>query len=303
MGSQFLSLTELGRNGALRWLGGTVIILFFWFIVGSFLAVPFFLFAGGDLTSTDVGGVLKGGDPFLLYVGTNISFLGIWLGVWLVVRFIHRRAFRTLITPAPTINWTRVAQGFGVWLVLVAVFQVIEFVIYPGRAQFTFDPPRWLFFLPFVLVLTPIQTSAEELLFRGYWMQGLGRLSKNFVLLCVLNGLLFALPHMLNPEVLANPDSTLLLFLNYFVTGSALALFTLRDNRLELALGAHASNNLFAGLIVNYADSALTIPAIFTNPVIDATFGLVSLLLITVAFYLIVFRILDRSHSPAQIPN
>lgn len=298
IGSQFLSLTERGKNGVLRWLGGTVVILFFWFIIGSFLALPFFVFAGGNLTGTDVTGILQEGDPFLVYIGTNVSFLGIWLGVWLVVRFIHHRAFRTLITPAPKMDWTRVAKGFAVWLVLVALFQVVEFVIYPQRAQFTFDPARWLYFLPFVLVLTPIQTSAEELLFRGYWMQGIGRLSKNFVILTVLNGILFALPHMLNPEVLANPDSTLLLFLNYFTTGAALALFTLRDNRLELALGAHASNNLFAALIVNYTDSALTVPAIFTNPVIDAGFGLVSLIIVSISFYFIVFRVLNRPRDP-----
>lgn len=293
MNNPFLELSNLGKNGAGRWIGGTVVILFFWLIVGSIFAVPFLLLSGGDLTSPTV----EGADPFLLYLGTNVSFLGIWIGVWLTVRFIHQRAFRTLVTPAPKISWTRVAQGFGVWLALVAVAQVIEFVIFPARAQFTFDPARWLFFLPFVLVLTPMQTTAEELLFRGYWLQGTGRLVKSTILLCILNGLLFGLPHMFNPEVLNNPDSTLLLFLNYFLTGAALAFYTLRDGRLELALGAHAANNLFAGLIVNYTDSALTTPAIFTNPVIDATYGLITLLVVSAAFYLIVVRVLARRES------
>jgi membrane protease YdiL (CAAX protease family) len=178
--------------------------------------------------------------------------------------------------------------------VLLALVQVVEFVIYPERAQSTFDPARWLFFLPFVLVLTPIQTSAEEFLFRGYWLQGTGRLTRNFVVLCVVNGFLFALPHMVNPEVIANPDSTLVLFLIYFITGGALALFTLLDNRLELALGAHAANNLFAGLVVNYADSPLTTPSFFTNPTLDAPFGLAALVVVCVSFYLIIFRLLDR---------
>ncbi len=295
MTNNFLALSNLGKNGAARWVGGTLLILFLWFIVGSIATLPFLFLSGMDFAT----GNLATGDPFWVYLAVNVSFPFIWLGVWLAVKFLHQRAFRTLITPAPKISWTRLAQGFGVWFVLIAIVQIVEFVIYPERAVLTFDPARWILFLPFVLVLTPIQTSAEEILFRGYWLQGIGRLTQNIVALCVVNGILFALPHMLNPEVVANPNSTLLLFLNYFVTGAALALYTLRDGRLELALGAHAANNLFAALVVNYQDSTLTTPAVYTNPVLDATFGLIALVLIAIAFYLIVFRFF-RGDSPTE---
>ncbi len=290
MGQQFLNLPSLGKNGALRWIGGTLIILFLWFIVGSIFSLPFFLISGMNFFTGD----LKTGDPFWIYLGVSVGFLFIWIGLWLVMRFIHQRAFRTLTTPAPKINWTRLAQGFGVWLALVVLAQIVEFVIYPERAQFTFDPAKWFFFLPFVLILTPIQTSAEELLFRGYWLQGVGRRTKNVIVLCLVNGILFALPHMLNPEVTANPGSALLFFFIYAITGAAFALFTLRDNGLELALGAHAANNLF-GLVINYQDSALTIPSLITTPTLDAPFGLVALIVICIAFYFIVFRVLDRT--------
>ncbi len=290
MTNKFLALSNLGKNGAARWLGGTLLILFLWFVVGSIFTLPFLFLSGANLLS----GKLEGGDPFWIYLAVSASFPFIWLGVWLAVRFLHQRAFRTIITPAPKISWTRLAQGFGVWFGLIALVQIAEFVMYPARAQYTFNLEKWIFFLPFVLILTPIQTSAEELLFRGYWLQGVGRLTQNVIILCVVNGMLFALPHMLNPEVTGNPNDAALLFLNYFATGAALAFFTLHDNRLELALGAHAANNLFAGLVVNYQDSSLTTPAFFTNPVLDATFGLIALVVISIAFYFIVFRVLDR---------
>lgn len=289
MGNRFLELATLGKNGALRWLGGTLLVIICWFIIGGILSIPF-LMIGGLGRSTN----LSETDPFWTYLGTNVTFFGIWLGLYLVIRFVHRRAFRTLVTPEPALSWTRLAQGFAVFIVLVALVQIAEFVVYPARLQWSFDPARWLVFLPFVLVLTPLQTTAEELLFRGYWLQGTGRLTQNVAILAVVNGILFALPHMLNPEVLNNPNDTLLLFANYFVTGVAFAVFTLRDQRLELALGAHAANNLFAALLVNYASSALTTPALITNPVLDAYFGLGSILVISVAFYFILFGWLDR---------
>lgn len=291
MGQSFLALSNLGKNGALRWVGGTLLILFLWLIVGSVATLPFLLLSGVNFLTGD----LSTGDPFWIYIAVSVSFPFIWLGVWLAVRFIHQRAFRTLITSAPKISWTRLAQGFGVWLVLGALAQVAEFLIYPDRAVVTFDASKWLFFAPFILILTPIQTSAEELLFRGYWLQGVGRITKNVIVLCLVNGILFALPHMLNPEVVSHPTDTLLLFLNYFLTGAMFALYTLRDNRLELTLGAHAANNLFAALVVNYSDSALTTPAIFTDPVLDAPFGLIAFIIISIVFYLVVFRVLGRS--------
>jgi hypothetical protein len=114
----------------------------------------------------------------------------------------------------------------------------------------------------------------------------------------VVNGILFGLPHMLNPEVLNHPENALLMFFNYSLTGAALALYTLRDNRLELALGAHAANNLFSALFVNYTDSPLTTPALFTNPAIDAPLGFVSLVIITTVFYLVIFRLPLFSPAP-----
>lgn len=290
--NQFLELSNLGKNGAGRWLGGTALVLFCWFVIGSIFAAPFLF-----LTGAAFSGDMRTGDALLNYIGLNVSFLGILLGLWLAIRFLHNRAFRTLITPKPKISWSRLGVGFGVWLVLIAIAQVLEFIIYPSRAQITFDAAEWLRFLPFILILTPIQTSAEELLFRGYWLQGTGRLTRNIIVLCVVNGILFGLPHMLNPEVLSNPNSVLLLFLNYFGTGAALAFLTLRDQRLELALGAHAANNMFAALAVNYADSALPTPAIITSSVIDAPFGLGALVVLSVAFYFIVFRLIDRNKT------
>lgn len=296
MGARFLDLSNLGKNGALRWIFGSFLILFFWQIIGSFLGLPFLFWAGYVTEGNAAGAIvamtdLKRGDPFWNYVGLNLTFIGLWIGLWIVVRFLHHRKMITLVTPALKLNWARLLTGFVLWLGLVVIAQVVEFGLHPERAIVTFEPVRWLLFLPFILILTPLQTTAEELLFRGYWLQGTGRLTRSVVLLCAANGIFFGLPHMLNPEVLSHPESTLLLFLSYFLTGAALAFYTLCDNRLELALGAHAANNLFSALFVNYTDSPLTTPALFTNPTIDAAFGLVSLFIIAIVFYFAAFRL------------
>ena len=75
---------------------------------------------------------------------------------------------------------------------------------------------------------------------------------------------------MLNPE--ANVNYPLLGFY-YFAFGFCLAFITLREGKLELALGAHAANNLFSVIIANYAITALPSPSLFTIKVLDAGFS------------------------------
>ena len=91
-------------------------------------------------------------------------------------------------------------------------------------------------------------TSAEELLFRGHLLQALGLRTRRTWLLVGISALVFGAMHMANTEVGAGPA---LIFTYYVGFGAFLALITLRDNRLELAIGAHAANNLFVALVVN----------------------------------------------------
>src|SRR5260221_3800 len=75
----------------------------------------------------------------------------------------------------------------------------------------------------------------------------------------------------------------------YFAFGVALALFTLRDNGLELALGIHAANNLFTALFANFKGSAVESPSIFTASGFTPWYSLVSTLIGLVVIYALFF--------------
>jgi membrane protease YdiL (CAAX protease family) len=69
------------------------------------------------------------------------------------------------------------------------------------RVHVLLEPKRFCFSCPSSWLLTSIQASAEELLFRGYLLQGTGLVTRRTVLLTVVNGVLFAVLHLSNPEV------------------------------------------------------------------------------------------------------
>jgi uncharacterized protein len=272
----YLALVHQGKNEWWRYAIALVVIAFFWIIIG---AVPLLVLGAGIFLDNDpatdldpVTGGIIGVNPILLFIALMLSFCCLLAGLYIAVRFVHQRRFVTLITPA-AVRWGRIGQAFGLWFLLAAVISVVEALLFRDRYQLTFDPVQFFIFLPFAVVLIPIQTSAEELLFRGYVLQSAGLRVRSLIALCLISGVAFMVPHLGNPEVTVN---IFLLPLFYFTFGVFLAYLSLKDNGLELALGIHAANNLFTGLFANYQGSALLTPAIFTAAEIDAVYNFVS---------------------------
>lgn len=272
----FLDIARQGRNQWWRYVAGVVFIFACW--------------TGGQVV-TDLPRVLNQADPAradpLQLTLLLLSFAPAVAGVWIVVRFVHGRPFRTLITPYERVEWKRIALGFGVWFAIAAVTGVVEAVLYPGRYQLNPEP---LSVLPFLLVaawLIPVQAGAEELFYRGYLLQGLGLLFRQPLLLAMLNGVLFALPHSSNPEVSGDFAKVLLI---YLLAGFFWSLITLRSGTLELAIGAHTANNLFTAVVANYQTSVLPSRPFFVINVIDANYQLVTLVAGMGLFYLFLAR-------------
>ena len=192
------------------------------------------------------------------------------------VRFIHKRNPISLITGEVRVSFKKIWLAAGMWTIIVVITTIVDSLVHPGSYELTFKWAEWFPFALAAIVLTPIQTSAEELLFRGYFLQGLGLLTKRKWILIIISGLIFAVPHFLNPEM---QYGFVLMGLFYFSFGAILTMITLKSNRLEYALGVHAANNLMTVLLANYKDSALPSPSIFTASVVDPVFNLVTFIL------------------------
>lgn len=278
---RYLALVQLGRNQWWRYAVGAMVLLFFWLVLGF---LPYTLLAReGSL------------EPLLDYLAVNFSIVMMLAGLILTMRLLHRRPLMSLVSPGREINWRRIAQGAAVWGVISLVAAGIEHVLYPDRYYLSFNADRFFVFALVALVLTPIQTTTEELVFRGYMMQGLALLVRRPAVVAALSGLIFTLPHLMNPEV---QHGALLIAASYFAIGLLLAVITLRDGRLELAIGVHASNNLLLALVANYEGSVLKTDSIFTARELDPGYSLVSLVVGSLVFYWLFFR---RRGAAAQI--
>lgn len=272
---RYLNLAQLGRNAWWRYAIGAPVIVFFWLVPGY---APYLLLVGAGIEP----------GPMLDFIAVNFSIFMMLAGLALVMKVLHGRRMLSLVTPAASVDWRRIGHGAAVWVAIAAAVAFIEHLLYPGRYFLSLDLGRFWAFVAAVLVLTPIQTTVEELVFRGYVMQGMGLLTRRPALIAVASSLVFTAPHLLNPEVHAH--GTLIMGANYFVIGLLLATITLRDGRLELAIGLHAVNNVFLALVANYEGSALMTESIFTARELDPVYSLVTLVIGTVAFHWWIFR-------------
>jgi len=311
---KYQDLARTGDTRPSRFVSSATVILYFYFFIGGLLAsIPliYVLITNWEamkdpILMTDVMGFLeKYVSPMPNYIFTNLSIYCMLLGVFIAVKFIHYRPFITLITTKPKMQWSRFFIGFLVYGALVLLGTLVDYFISPETYSVTFDASKFWIALPIILIMTPIQTATEELVFRGYVIQSFGLKIKNGIILSLLSGFLFTLPHLMNPEIYASNKlgvlPTICMILNYFVVGVALALVTIKTNSLELAMGAHAVNNLICFILVGYPDSVLPTNTVFSTTKFEPISGLISVIIVSIVFYYITSALLKPSLIPAGV--
>jgi membrane protease YdiL (CAAX protease family) len=276
MSNAFLSLADRGANQIWRYVV-TLLLIFLFLLIGSIPTVEVLRsqFPGSLEELANAGDpmplLVRAADPNLVVFLVLLPFAFALGGLWVGVRFVHGRPLRTLVTPRDRVSWKRIAFGGGVWALLQLLVTGISFAVDPDAVTFQLDPARFAVLLGISLVMLPIQTSFEEMAFRGYLMQALGRWFRSPIVPVLTTSVLFAAMHIANPEVKAFGWE--IMMPQYMIIGLLLALTTVLDESLEIALGVHAANNLLGVLLVTSPNGALPAPALFRttqeNPVAD----------------------------------
>ena len=290
-GRRFLNNAYEGENAFWRYATVISVVVLYWvmFAYYTVVATQAILTAFGihSLIAQMVGDAM----PFAIVIS--------WLTF--AMPALHERTWQSLINSESTINYRRVAQGFCVWGSQMVVWAALAIADNPNDYTFSVSW-NWPLLLFLAVLLVPIQTSAEELLFRGYLMQGLRLITKQKIWLIAITGMAFAIPHFGNPEMARG--AFIWGALDYFTWGVLFAAITLKDNGLELALGMHAANNLFLYLFVTTPDAVVTTPALFLYETqIDPSFGFLGLLIDGAIFYAVFFGGIPRKRMGDRALN
>ena len=219
---------------------------------------------------------------FLLMIPSLITVPGIWL----VVVKLHELSFKTIVTTRKKIDYNKIIFSFLVWAAVVTTFFIIGYFITPENYELNFKLKEFLILSVIAILLVPVQTTVEELVFRGYLMQGFGGLFNSRLLALFFTSIIFGLLHLANPEVAALGNLILIQYLGY---GFTLGIMTLMDDGLELAIGSHAANNLVIILLATSSWTVVETESIFrdlTDPeMITPAYLLVPLIIFPIILY------------------
>jgi hypothetical protein len=290
----YVEAARWGKYRGWRYVLGLVVILFAWLVVGTGASVLVAFAFSGQPDYYVLG-------PFGKFLFVMVGFPVFLAGVLIAVTLIHRRHPLTLITARERIDWRRIGQGFVAWSVPVCLIGVLgQYLFYPDSFSFNFDLATFALFVPLALVFTAIQTTTEELFYRGYIVQGASMISTNRVFLALVAAVVFTLPHLLNPEVSAG--GWLTVFSNYFlVPGLLWTVVSLIDGTTELAIGVHFANNIIGNLLINRDGSALPTPALFKISEFHATYVALSVLVVIPVFLAIAYKVFKRDEASEPV--
>ena len=240
-----------GNNQWYHWIFTLILVFFGWQIIGVFPLSGVAFSYSSDMNefanAAQNNFMSLGIDKNLFLFLIIISFISGLLTLILGVKYIHRRTFKSLVTSRNLIDWKRFWFAFFTWGIIAIILTIVGIFMSPENYIWNFKPIPFFTLLAVSFLFLPFQTTFEELLFRGYLMQGIGTVVKNRWFPLIFTSVCFGLLHGANPEV-EKLGAISMVF--YIGTGFFYGIITLMDEGTELALGLHAINNIIAAFFV-----------------------------------------------------
>jgi uncharacterized protein len=261
-----------GMNELWRYLVGILIVFCFYFLGQLPLyGFVFWKFSSDSSLGEEALAQFESNLDFeMLGLNKNIGFLLLILmfgfamfGLYLVIRYVHKKELLSYITTKANVDYKKILFGFGLWMIISVLLEAVSYLLSPETYSFRWIPESFIPLLLISLVFLPVQTSFEELFFRGYIMQGIAFFAQNKWLPILLSSIFFGFVHGTNPEVAKYGFWTMQMY--YIVAGLFLALITVLDDGLELALGVHAATNIFGATLFTYEGSVLQTDSLFIS--------------------------------------
>jgi membrane protease YdiL (CAAX protease family) len=247
---------QLYRDGAgpktnlPRLLAGVVVIVLCW------LATTFGVLTGGFYLYRGFGGYARLLESFITTrpgtLAVFLTFAGIWLGVWIAMRFIHRQKLSALFGPNGRLSAGGFLKGFSAIAVTSFLSEAALYLIAPQFVRTPIPFAYWLAFIVPVILCAFVQTSAEELLFRGYLMRGLAHRFRSPLIWAVLPTLTFTLLHWHGGSPVLMTVCVLITIGSFAVL---LAFIIYATGNLGGSMGAHFGNNIFGFLLISHESS------------------------------------------------
>lgn len=230
-------------------------------------------------------------DPNLFLVLMIFPFIAALAAFVMLIKPLNKRSFINVVNGTGNIRWKRFFISAAVWLVLSILYLVFYLKIDPSNFTLNNTTASIILLSVISITLIPFQATFEEVLFRGYLMQGFATIVRSRWFPLIMTSVMFGLMHSLNPEV--KEFGFLTMMPQYIVFGLIFGIITILDDGIEAAMGAHSANNVFMCIMVTNKASALQTPALYEQQNIYPWTEFAGLIIIGIIFIFILSRLLS----------
>ena len=283
----FIDFWNKGRFGAENVLATILLIIVAYLLGSSFLFIDLRLnfpdFSGARNFDIKELSSLMGKNRFFIWM--LIPFCFVFITFLLCLTKIHKLPLLAVFTSRNAFDWKRFFIAFSWWSLMVLAVTGIELLLHKNF-QLVFNAQKFFTLCLLSIILLPLQTSSEELVFRGYILQGIKKRTGSILSSILISGCMFGMMHISNPEI-AKIGYHILIY--YIIVGVMLGAIVYYDSGLELSLGFHAANNLITALLITADWQAFQTDAIIvdSNPPGNGIFSMLLALSMLFAFFLL----------------
>ena len=314
-----LESSFIGKN---TWWRYVVLMIAIFAVTNTIGAIPLLISIG--IRAANDPSILEklAGNP------NDLSVLGINPNVYLVemifpfiigliafVMLLHPmngKKLRHILVGTGAFRWNRLIVSAILWALFSAIYLFASIKLDPSNYSLHNTSKTLIPLIIISVLLIPFQAAWEEVIFRGYLMQGFTVLMKNKWVPVIFTSVLFALMHVINPEVKEYGFWSMMP--QYLLFGLVFGIITVMDDGVEAAIGAHAANNAFLAVMLTNKSSVLQTPSVYEqhvyNPGIEfltmLAMGIVILVVMKLLFrwkgFSALFKKVEPDNSMVQIP-
>jgi len=249
-----MSFARGSEKGSKRWEYYliTTALTFLGLLLGSVLSAK--ISGGSQMIADNEGGWLSFAVQLVPFTTALIVFFA-------CVHFIHKSPILSVITNRKRFDFKRFFFAFSLWLAVLTGFLIVA-VLLGSEVNVQWNPSKFFPLLAVSLLLLPLQTAFEDIIYRGYFFQGLTHsLGKAWLSVVIVAGV-FGYMHIGNPEVKLLGIGVVWY---YVISGLFLGILAHLDDGLELGMGYHFANNFFGAVVLTNTWQVFQTDAVFID--------------------------------------
>ncbi|MCX6332934.1 MAG: CPBP family intramembrane metalloprotease [Bacteroidia bacterium] len=215
----------------------------------------------GDLAANPNDLSVLGLDPNVYLLEMLFPFIIGLVAFVLLLKPLNGKTLIQVVNGTGKFRWNRLFISGIVWTFFSAVYLFASLKLDSSNFSLHNTSKTLIPLIVISVFLIPFQAAWEEIVFRGYLMQGFAVWLKNRWSPVIITSVLFALIHIINPEI--KEYGFFNMMPQYLLFGLLFGIMTLLDDGIEAAIGAHAANNAFLSIMLTNKGSVLQTPAVY----------------------------------------